>query len=296
MPKGSKVAAVVPAIRHWSPQGLDALFGVVQDATANPQARRKAAQKIAEFLLPKTATKPKVIPDEYGFLINPNLAAAYRNLKFERWALKREPARKIPAIAEKIEKLEARSTAILQRFEMPWPTKYGDKEADNDIDRLMELISLHGNGMALTEAQQAEEAHLWARLDVFRASPESIARHRRAALEDAERRFKMSRLTGDSSTARLSRRDQSDLKLFRWLYPEPKRDLSQLDDDGLEMYRYHPFADELQAPNGNFYPRHSKLRSTGRADGLSVMQEAQAGGEDREGSLSGEDCPPSAQS
>jgi hypothetical protein len=51
--KGSQTPAVVPAIRDWSPQALDALFGVVQDATANPKARRKAALKIAEFLLPK---------------------------------------------------------------------------------------------------------------------------------------------------------------------------------------------------------------------------------------------------
>ena len=61
--KGSP--AVVPAIRDWTPQALDALFGVVQDATANPQARRKAALKIAEFLS-KAGKKAKVIPDEYG--------------------------------------------------------------------------------------------------------------------------------------------------------------------------------------------------------------------------------------
>ena len=36
---------------------------------------------------------------------------------------------------------------------------------------------------------------------------------------------------------------------------------SQLDgDDGLEMYRDHPFEDAFLAPDGNFYPRHSKLR------------------------------------
>jgi hypothetical protein len=67
--KGSQTPAVVPAIRDWSPQALDALFGVVQDATANPKVRTKAALKIAEFLLPKAGKKAKVIPDEYGFLI-----------------------------------------------------------------------------------------------------------------------------------------------------------------------------------------------------------------------------------
>jgi hypothetical protein len=184
--KGSQTPAGVPAIRDWSRQALDALFGVVQDATANPKTRRRAALKIAEFLLPKAGKKAKVIPDEYGFSINPNLVSAYRDIKLELWALKREPTRKIPAIAEKIKKLDARSDAILRRFQLPYPTKYGDKEADNDIDRLAELSSLRGNGTALTEAQQAEEAHLWARCAVFRASPESIARRRRAALENAE--------------------------------------------------------------------------------------------------------------
>jgi hypothetical protein len=71
------------------------LFGVVQDATANPKARAKAALKIAEFLLPKAAKKPKVIPDEHGFSISPNLASAYREIQRELRALMSGPARKI---------------------------------------------------------------------------------------------------------------------------------------------------------------------------------------------------------
>jgi hypothetical protein len=156
--KASQTPVLVPAIRDWNPKALEALFGVVQDATANPKARRKAAQKIAEFLLPKTPKKPKVIPDEYGFLISPKLANAYRSIKRELWVLKREPTHKIPAIAAEIKKLEARSGALLRRLQMPYPTKYGDKEADKDIDRLGELSSLRSDGAALTEAQQAEEA------------------------------------------------------------------------------------------------------------------------------------------
>jgi hypothetical protein len=84
---GSQTPAVVPAIRDWNPRALEALFGVVQDATANPKARRKAALKIAEFLLPKVGKKAKVIPDEYGFSINPNLASAYRDIQLELRAL-----------------------------------------------------------------------------------------------------------------------------------------------------------------------------------------------------------------
>src|SRR5260370_40097344 len=123
------------------------------------------------------------------------------------------------------------------------------------------------NENVLNEAQQAEEAHVRARFDVFSTSPEAVARRRRVALQDAERQFKKSRFTGDFYAAPLSRKDRNELKLLRWLYPEPKRDLSQLDGDWrdgdwlngdrVEVYRDHPFADELPAPDGNFYPRHS---------------------------------------
>jgi hypothetical protein len=259
--KSSQTPAVVPALRDWNPQALDALFGVVQDATANAEARRKAALKIAEFLLPKADKKAKVIPDEYWFSINPNLASAYRDIQLELRALVNAPTYKIPAIAEKIKKLEARSDAIRQRLQVPCPTKYGNKEVTNDYVRLMQFTSLRDSETALTEAQRAEEAHLRARFDVFSASPESIARRRRQALEDKERLFKKSRLFGDFPAAPLSRKEQNELELLRWLYPKPARNLSELDgDDGLEMDRDHPFEDAFLAADGNFYPRHSKLR------------------------------------
>jgi len=135
--KGSQTPAGVLAIRDWNPQVLDALFGIVQDATANPEVRRKAALKIAEFLLPKAGKKAKVIPDEYGFSIDPNLASAYRDIQRELRALANEPTRKIPAIAEKIKKLAERSAAIRRRCQVPCPSKYGDKEAAKDSVRLI---------------------------------------------------------------------------------------------------------------------------------------------------------------
>jgi hypothetical protein len=75
--KGSQTPAVVPAIRDWHPQALDALFGVVQDATANPKARRKAALKIAEFLLPKAGTTRFERPGHWTKMLRP--FAAGRN-------------------------------------------------------------------------------------------------------------------------------------------------------------------------------------------------------------------------
>jgi hypothetical protein len=79
----SQTPALVPAMRDWNPKALEALVGVVQDSTANPKARRKAALKIAEYLLPKVPKKPKVLPDEFGFLVSPKLASAYRDIQLE---------------------------------------------------------------------------------------------------------------------------------------------------------------------------------------------------------------------
>jgi hypothetical protein len=67
-------------------------------------------------------------------------------------------------------------------------------------------------------------------------------------------------LSGELHAPPLSHKERNELKFLRPLYPEPKPPPSQLDRDEFEMDRDHPFADELPAPDGNFYPRHSKLR------------------------------------
>lgn len=266
--RGSQTSALTPAVRDWNPQVLDAWFSVVQDATVNPKARRKAALKIAGLLLPKVANKAKALLDEYGFSVNPNLASAYRDIQLELRALVNETTHSVPAIAERIKKLEARSDAIRRRLQVPCPTKYGHKEAAKDQIRLMAVTRLRDTKTTLTEAQMAEEAHLKARFDVFAHSPESIARRRRKELQDTERRYKASRLTRDFYAPPLSRRDRNELEFLRRLYPEQR--LSELEDDEFQFYRNHPFEDELLAPDGNFYPRDSKLRPAGVADDVLV--------------------------
>ena len=257
--------ALAPAGQDWNPQALDALFGIVQDAAADPKARRKAALKIAEFLLPKSGKKAKAVADDYGFTINPNLASEYRNIQLEVRSLAKQPTRVLPAVALRIQKLRARSDAVLRRLQCPCPTKYGNREAAKDFNRLIEFIKWRDDKTALTEVQDAEEAHLRARYDTFATSPEAMARRRRSALQDAERLFKKSLLTGDLHAPPLSRKDQSDLELLRWLYPESKskfsyRDQDKQDDWDVEMFRDHPFQFVLPASDGNLYPRDSKVR------------------------------------
>lgn len=258
---------LVRAGQDFSPQGLDALLGIVQDAAADSKMRRKAARKIAEFLLPKIPKKPKVLPDEYGFVVSPKLASTYRDIHLELrpLSLVNERTRKIPAIADKIKKLKARSDAILRRLQVPCPTRYGVEQAAKDLGQLMKFTELRDNDTTLSEGQLAEEAHVKVRFDVLAASPEMVARRRRKALADAEWRFKIGRATGDFYAPPLSRQEQHELEFLRRLFPEPepKLKLSEIDfdsEENFDMLDGHPFRDELPAGDGNFYPPDSKLR------------------------------------
>jgi hypothetical protein len=244
-------AASAKVLEAVSVQTLDTLFGVVQDAAADPKARRKAALKIAESLLPKAEKKAKALPDEYGFVVNPDIARKYRDLRRELRSFERSRSRKIPAVAEKIRKLRAQTNAILGRFQVPCPSIYGVNQNKQDWFRLIELLELQADGSPLTEAQDAEEAHLRVRCEAYRYSPQEIARQRCKELEDAEQRFKCSVFLRQFRAPRLSRKDQRDLKLLRWLCPRPQRDLSQLELD--ELIRSHPFHNETPAWDGNFY-------------------------------------------
>jgi hypothetical protein len=249
----------------WTPLTLDALFGIVQDGTAEARARRKAALKIAEFLLPKAAKKPKLLPDEYGFLVNPDLASAYRDIQLELRALVRGANRNVPAIAEKIKKLKERSAAIRRRLQVPCPTRYTVAHLANDGARLVEFIQLRGTKTALTEAQKAEEAHVRVRFDVLVACPDWVLRGRCRELLKAERRFEQNRFFGDVPAVPLSRKDRNDLEYLRWLYwTTPSQSLSEVDDDIFsEIMRDRPFVREWPANDGKFYPPDSKVRPLG---------------------------------
>ena len=192
MSNGSQTRATGPAIGDWNPDALGALLGVVQDAAVDPQTRRKAALKIAEFLVPKVPKKAKTLTDEYGFRVSAKLASAYCDMQLRLRALVNEPTRIVPANAAKIKKLEARSDAIRRWLEVPCPTKYGNKEVAKDYVRLLEFSALRDEKTKLTEAQAAEEAHLQVRYDVFKAGPEFVRRCRLKTLENAEWRFRKS--------------------------------------------------------------------------------------------------------
>jgi hypothetical protein len=239
---------------------VDSFLGIVQDVAAAPEARRTAALKIAQTLLPKIAKKTKVHPDEYGFRINPNLARLYRDTVGEARSIARKQSRRIPANAEKLKKLQALADALLRRVELPCPTIYGEKQKAKDCARLIQLLELRGEKEGLSKEEDAEEAHLRVRVEAFYAGPQRAPRERCQALEDAEDRFKKSRLFGGAYAPPLSHRARRELKLLRWLYPKPTPPLlSTGDDEFSNVYCFHPFY-ELPAEDGNLYPEDSKLR------------------------------------
>ena len=66
----------------------DLLFAIARDTAARAADRRKAASQIAEFFLPKDTKgkklrRSKFPPDEYGFVVDPELARELRDSQIE---------------------------------------------------------------------------------------------------------------------------------------------------------------------------------------------------------------------
>jgi hypothetical protein len=233
---------------------LDGLFNIAQDTTVPTDQRRKAASEAAQHFLPK---KPGIRrwwlnapADEYGFAITQQIAAEYRDIKFELRRLATSGSNG-PAISRKAAKLRARMQAILHRLQCPCPSKYGMDQRQQDRDRVIYFLRQREAKNSLTEKQEAEEAHRRARVDSLDQGPESAARQRLYLLRDKARIFK-------NGGPRLTRKERTDLQLLRLLYPQGKPYTFNPDKD----LSYHPLRDEpFAVVDGNLYPPNSKLRS-----------------------------------
>jgi hypothetical protein len=207
---------------------LDVCLGVAQDSNADPAARRKAALKIAEFLLPKTPKKAKLPLDEYGFAVDPKVATKYHHLRREFVLLGSGRTRDIPAVAQKVRELSAKLDKIRRRFPLPFPSKYGAAESAKDLNRLAELVDLHLGKGGLSEVEAAEEAYLWARRDAFDHGPEQSARQRLKELHYKERRSGGGESTGISSTP-VTDKERDELGSLRRRFPQLVSELSRID-------------------------------------------------------------------
>ena len=233
---------------------LDSLFSIAQDTTVPTDQRGKAASEAAQHFLPK---KPGIRrwwvnapADEYGFAVTPQIAAEYRDSKFELHRLANSGSNS-PAISRKAEKLRARVQAILHRLQCPCPSLYGMDQRVEDGNRLVYFLQQREAKNTLTEKQEAEEAHRRARVDSFGQGPESAARQRLSILRDKARIFK------NAFGPRLTWKERVDLR-FLWLLYPPRSPLRFNPDD--DQQAYYPLRDEPVAADGNLYPQNSKLR------------------------------------
>jgi hypothetical protein len=256
-------------LRQEDEMSQAALFAIVQDANAAAKGRRKAAVKLAAHLLPmKPANKRwRFKADDCGFAINAEIAKEYREVDFRLSELRGRPDRVVPTIAKMIRKLEAKHAEIVARLKCPAPHLYGAAQIWSDRVQLANYARKREDGIALTEAEDADEAHRKARFDCYVEGPEQTARRHRIKLERAEVNFKRRRLFKDDGiyAPPLTRKQRDDLRLLQALYPphnsitrEAETEEERRRDE--ERARGHPFHDEEPAADGNFYPRDSKLR------------------------------------
>jgi len=226
---------------------LDLLLGMVQDPTAQPAERRKAALEVARFLLPEkpgSTKRGKFPPDECGFSIDPNLAKELRDAKLQLAGLRLSSKKLGPyAVAQKASKLHARIKEIQGWLRCPCPSKYRLKydvdgaEVPGEIVRDGERLAIFGKRRAekntFTAEEDLEEAIRTARYESFLVSPEIAAAKRVAELRQKKR-------VADTGGPPLSRAEKVTLRFLGLLYPPPRRTIDEIDEGFLEG---HPFWD-----------------------------------------------------
>ncbi len=155
---------------------LDFLLGIMRDPTVSPELRVKVAQAAAPFVHEKPGkphpldpmTNAKQIEGTSEFVIDPGLARMLR-----------DDSARLRQIADGEEEamLRARIAETVQAIGCP--SNYGPREAGKDRNRLHHFYCKRRSpGGALSEAEDAEEAQVTARVAAFEESPEGRARSR----------------------------------------------------------------------------------------------------------------------
>jgi hypothetical protein len=191
---------------------LGLLLSIVQDTTALPAQRRKAASEVSGYFLPEYSDgrklrRRKFPPDECGFVVDPDLARELRDSKLRLASL--PLAKKITpyTVAQRASKIQTRIRAIQQSLQCPCPSKYGRNDVERDRVRLESFSLKRRSQRILTLDEDLEEARRMARYDSYLHGPESSARRRLADLR--ERR------------AVLTLAEKATLRCLELLYPPP---------------------------------------------------------------------------
>jgi hypothetical protein len=117
------------------------------------------------------------VADPFGFNIDPTLAKSLRDDCDRLYWLLRDNEPKKPRSADVTEETERLRAIISERARtITCPVGYGPVQAREDSRRADRLWSKRTWGIGLTDAEDAEEAQLKARVCAYRESPEGRAR------------------------------------------------------------------------------------------------------------------------
>jgi hypothetical protein len=164
------------------------LISVMNDLDARPPQRIKAARIAAPYLhaRPHPDQMPIVIEDPFGFDVDPAVARAIRDADLRLTQLfQKRYAQKNVVDEPSPEEIDLKSQIAERVKTLRCPAGYGPKEHLKDRNRLCTLFRRRISPPpynTLTETEDAEEAHLTARIAVYEASPEGQARTRISAL------------------------------------------------------------------------------------------------------------------
>jgi hypothetical protein len=219
----------------------DLLFAIARDTAARAADRRKAASQIAEFFLPKD-TKGKKLrrgkfpPDEYGFVVDPELARELRDSQLKLACLRLDKKRTPYAFAQEVRNLRARIEEIQRSLQCSCPSRYGLKQRKNDHDRLKNFADWRVQKKLLPLEEDWEEARLTARRDSFSEGPEMMARRRLETLRTEKR-------VAQTGGPRLTAAQETMFRFLTLLYPSGPRPSPSKD-----MIEAHPFSTEWPYP------------------------------------------------
>jgi hypothetical protein len=191
------------------------LMGVMRGPDAPPGLRIQVARAITPYVHGKLGTAPAevVVDDEYGFVIDPVAAREIRDHYVE---MDRLICAGNFLGTEAQNKLEDQIAEKKKALAVECPTGYTALEAREDRKRIENLHRKRAwqRPFKLTAEEDAEEAHLFARLAAYEATPEAQARKRISNL-----RF-VTQLPG----RKISADDRSELDSLSARYPDLPKD------------------------------------------------------------------------
>jgi hypothetical protein len=203
---------------------LPFLLEVLNDPKMSAAIKLKVATATIAYTHPKQSTrpaKPSVVPDRFGFTVEPALAIKLRN-ETARLSVLKKRRNPHPRDRNLIIKLHKRIDAQLATLQCPCPSSYSVKQAAIDKETIERLWRKRRSRRKLNQNEDTVLAHINARYWAFAFGPEVRARKRLHLLTAKERSHRLAYMPP------LTPWEKGELKLLAILYPP---DVPEVDRD-----------------------------------------------------------------